>query len=98
MSSEVEEAARRRTAIAEYRKKLLNHKELESRVRTGHRNKTLILILADLGISFSEKKKSFFVNLEFFILKKLSRFLDHELGFKFVIEFCFWVLCGNSKG
>lgn len=97
MSSEVEEAARRRTAIAEYRKKLLNHKELESRVRTGHRNKTLILMLADLGISFSEKRV-FFVNLEFFILKKLSRFLDHELGLKLVIEFCFWVLCGNSKG
>ncbi|KAB5541473.1 hypothetical protein DKX38_014447 [Salix brachista] len=33
MSSEAEESARRLTAIAEYRKKLLNHKELESRVR-----------------------------------------------------------------
>jgi hypothetical protein len=66
MSSEVEEAARRRTAIAEYRKKLLNHKELESRVRTGHRNKTLILILADLGISFSEKKEFFLLILNFF--------------------------------
>ncbi|KAJ6986301.1 hypothetical protein NC653_024020 [Populus alba x Populus x berolinensis] len=38
MSSEAEEAARRRTAIAEYRKKLLNHKELESRVRTVREN------------------------------------------------------------
>ena len=65
MSSEAEEAARRRTAIAEYRKKLLNHKELESRVRTGHRNKTLILTLADLGISFSEKKKFFLLILNF---------------------------------
>ncbi|KAF9684391.1 hypothetical protein SADUNF_Sadunf04G0113500 [Salix dunnii] len=34
MSNEAEEAARRRTAIAEHRKKLLNHKELESRVHT----------------------------------------------------------------
>ncbi|CAI0377570.1 unnamed protein product [Linum tenue] len=33
MSTEVDEAGRRRTAVAEYRKKLLQHKELESRVR-----------------------------------------------------------------
>ncbi|KAL6963827.1 26S proteasome regulatory subunit 10B A [Sarracenia purpurea var. burkii] len=35
MSSEAEDAVRRRTAVAEYRKKLLQHKELESRVRGG---------------------------------------------------------------
>lgn len=36
MSSEAsEDAARRRTATADYRKKLLQHKELESRVRAG---------------------------------------------------------------
>lgn len=33
--SDTDEAARRRNAVAEYRKKLLQHKELESRVRTG---------------------------------------------------------------
>ncbi|CAI0437924.1 unnamed protein product [Linum tenue] len=33
MSTDAEEAGRRRTAVAEYRKKLLQHKELESRVR-----------------------------------------------------------------
>ena len=34
--SDEEEAVRRRTAaVADYRKKLLQHKELESRVRTG---------------------------------------------------------------
>ncbi|KAJ6671412.1 hypothetical protein OIU85_015183 [Salix viminalis] len=38
MSSEAEESARRFTAIAEYRKKLLNHKELESRVRKVREN------------------------------------------------------------
>jgi hypothetical protein len=33
--SDVEEATRRRNAVTEYRKKLLQHKELESRVRSG---------------------------------------------------------------
>lgn len=33
--SDVEEAVRRRNAVADYRKKLLQHKELESRVRSG---------------------------------------------------------------
>ena len=60
MSNEAEEAARRRTAIAEYRKKLLNHKELESRVHTGHRNKTLMLITTELGISCLVKKQCLF--------------------------------------
>lgn len=60
MSSEAEEAARRRTATADYRKKLLNHKELESRVHAGHRNKALILITAHLGISCLVKKQSLF--------------------------------------
>lgn len=35
MSGETEEAVRRRVATADYRKKLLQHKELESRVRGG---------------------------------------------------------------
>lgn len=30
-----EDAVRRRTALADYRKKLLQHKELDARVRTG---------------------------------------------------------------
>ncbi|GKV51179.1 hypothetical protein SLEP1_g57850 [Rubroshorea leprosula] len=30
-----EDAARRRSAVTDHRKKLLQHKELESRVRTG---------------------------------------------------------------
>nr|GMD00162.1 26S proteasome regulatory subunit S10B homolog B-like [Ipomoea batatas]GME00614.1 26S proteasome regulatory subunit S10B homolog B-like [Ipomoea batatas] len=39
MSSEAsEDAARRRTATADYRKKLLQHKELESRVRAAREN------------------------------------------------------------
>jgi hypothetical protein len=33
--SEADEAVRRRNAVADYRKKLLQHKELESRVRSG---------------------------------------------------------------
>lgn len=33
--ADTEDAVRRRTAVAEYRKKLLQHKELESRVRSG---------------------------------------------------------------
>ncbi|PKA49868.1 26S protease regulatory subunit 10B like A [Apostasia shenzhenica] len=33
--SEVDNATRRRSVVSEYRKKLLNYKELESRVRTG---------------------------------------------------------------
>lgn len=33
--SEGEDAVRRRSAVTEYRKKLLQHKELESRVRSG---------------------------------------------------------------
>ena len=33
--SEVEEPTRRRNAVAEYRKKLFQHKELESRVRSS---------------------------------------------------------------
>lgn len=34
--TDVDESVRRRTAaVSEYRKKLLQHKELESRVRTG---------------------------------------------------------------
>uniref|UniRef100_A0A7N2KSJ7 Peroxidase n=1 Tax=Quercus lobata TaxID=97700 RepID=A0A7N2KSJ7_QUELO len=36
--SEAEEATRRRNAVAEYRKKLLQHKELESRVRSVREN------------------------------------------------------------
>ncbi|KAB1203786.1 hypothetical protein CJ030_MR8G003338 [Morella rubra] len=36
--SDTDEAARRRNAVAEYRKKLLQHKELESRVRTVREN------------------------------------------------------------
>ncbi|KAK6143450.1 hypothetical protein DH2020_023798 [Rehmannia glutinosa] len=35
MTSESEDAVRRKSAVAEYRKKLLNHKELEGRVRSG---------------------------------------------------------------
>lgn len=35
MSTESEDAVRRKSAISEYRKKLLNHKELEGRVRSG---------------------------------------------------------------
>ncbi|KAK6136722.1 hypothetical protein DH2020_029550 [Rehmannia glutinosa] len=38
MSSENDDAARRKTAVAEYRKKLLNHKELEGRVRSVREN------------------------------------------------------------
>ena len=33
--SEGEDAVRRRNAVTEYRKKLLQHKEIESRVRSG---------------------------------------------------------------
>jgi len=33
--TDTEDATRRRNAVAEYRKKLLQHKELESRVRSG---------------------------------------------------------------
>jgi hypothetical protein len=33
--ADTEDAVRRRNAVAEYRKKLLQHKELESRVRSG---------------------------------------------------------------
>lgn len=35
MATDSEDAARRKTAIQDYRRKLLNHKELESRVRSG---------------------------------------------------------------
>ena len=35
MSDALEDAARRRNVVAEYRKKLLQYKEIESRVRTG---------------------------------------------------------------
>lgn len=35
MASEAEDVGRRRTVTADYRKKLLQHKELESRVRSG---------------------------------------------------------------
>ncbi|KAI3448015.1 hypothetical protein Pfo_004680 [Paulownia fortunei] len=38
MASESEDAVRRKSAIAEYRKKLLNHKELEGRVRSVREN------------------------------------------------------------
>ncbi|XP_042981543.1 26S proteasome regulatory subunit S10B homolog B-like isoform X2 [Carya illinoinensis] len=38
MSSESEETVRRRTALADHRKKLLSHKELESRVRLVREN------------------------------------------------------------
>uniref|UniRef100_A0A2P2M9G6 Uncharacterized protein MANES_18G021300 n=1 Tax=Rhizophora mucronata TaxID=61149 RepID=A0A2P2M9G6_RHIMU len=37
MSSEAEEVARRHSAVTDYRKKRLQHKELESRVRAGIR-------------------------------------------------------------
>jgi len=33
--TDTEDATRRRNAVTEYRKKLLQHKELESRVRSG---------------------------------------------------------------
>lgn len=36
MSGEGEDAVRRRNAVTEYRKKLLQHKEIESRVRSGN--------------------------------------------------------------
>lgn len=45
MASEAEDAVRRRTTTTDYRKKLLQHKELESRVRSGQiyaNSKTLI--------------------------------------------------------
>lgn len=35
MSEAEDDAVRRRAAVAEYRKKLLQHKELESRVKSG---------------------------------------------------------------
>uniref|UniRef100_A0A2P2M9D2 Uncharacterized protein MANES_18G021300 n=1 Tax=Rhizophora mucronata TaxID=61149 RepID=A0A2P2M9D2_RHIMU len=35
MSSEAEETARQRSAVSDHRKKLLQHKELEARVRAG---------------------------------------------------------------
>ncbi|KAJ0024232.1 hypothetical protein Pint_09019 [Pistacia integerrima] len=38
MSGEGEDAVRRRTAVTEYRKKLLQHKEIESRVRSVREN------------------------------------------------------------
>ncbi|KAK6121456.1 hypothetical protein DH2020_044802 [Rehmannia glutinosa] len=38
MASESEDAVRRKSAVAEYRKKLLNHKELEGRVRSVREN------------------------------------------------------------
>lgn len=44
--SEGEEATRRRSAVNEYRKKLLNYKELESRVRTGNDLLSLSLSLS----------------------------------------------------
>lgn len=55
--SDGDEAARRRTAaVTEYRKKLLHHKELESRVRTGSISE-IILILS---------RRSDYLNLFFF--------------------------------
>jgi len=41
INNDGEDAARRRNAEAEYRKKLLHHKELESRVRSGQTTLTL---------------------------------------------------------
>lgn len=35
MATETDDAARRKSAISDYRKKLLSHKELEGRVRSG---------------------------------------------------------------
>ena len=59
MTSEAEDAVRRRTAVADYRKKLLQHKELDSRVRGGQ-------IYCPLNPSFrflfqSANKLSFFI-------------------------------------
>lgn len=46
MSTEAEDAVRRRTAVADYRKRLLQHKELDSRVRAGQiHSQTLIPLL-----------------------------------------------------
>nr|GEX92464.1 26S proteasome regulatory subunit S10B homolog B [Tanacetum cinerariifolium] len=55
MTSEGEEAVRRRGAVTEYRKKMLQHKELDSRVRTGDPT-----VIGDLIKSPSKFK---FVNL-----------------------------------
>ncbi|KAL8556143.1 hypothetical protein ACS0TY_003802 [Phlomoides rotata] len=38
MSTENDDATRRKTAVSDYRKKLLNHKELEGRVRSAREN------------------------------------------------------------
>lgn len=49
MSGETEEAVRRRVGTADYRKKLLQHKELESRVRGGSLD-PLLQTLAPLSL------------------------------------------------
>jgi hypothetical protein len=48
ISNDGEDAARRRTAEADYRKKLLNHKELESRVRSSPSLPPLLLTLLQI--------------------------------------------------
>lgn len=48
MSGENDDAARRKAAIADYRKKLLNHKELEGRVRSGNPALTTCVYLSSI--------------------------------------------------
>lgn len=51
--TEAEDAVRRRNAVAEYRKKLLQHKELESRVRSGWSHNPLPIFTLRIGFSNS---------------------------------------------
>lgn len=75
MSSENDDAARRKVAIADYRKKLLNHKELEGRVRSGNRvNKPLFVVFglyrfywAYNSIASCEICRSMFFCVRFFV-------------------------------
>ena len=55
--SDAEEATRRRNAVAEYRKKLLQHKELESRVRSGLSLSPPLQTLIPFLLSLQSKKK-----------------------------------------
>lgn len=51
--SEAEEAVRRRNALSEYRKQLLNCKEIESRIRAGWSRDTVLVRVRD-SMKFSD--------------------------------------------
>ena len=74
MSTETEDAVRRRTATTDYRKKLLQHKELDSRVRAGqirnpNQHKALIFFFFLLvSIEFRSDRCSIFFSRVFVLL------------------------------